>query len=78
VVIDVSEADIGFLEGLGEGLVEEFYHVTGGDASLGIEAEVAVDLDAARGDELADLRPGVVGEKALERGGERVAAWLIA
>ena len=74
VLIDVANRDL-IDEGRRRfvGAVENLDRIAFVQATGVIEPDFAVEFDAARGDELADLRPGLAGEPVTQTGGEGFA-----
>src|SRR5262249_14539372 len=70
VLVDVADGDVvnKLRQALGPG--EQLDLVVLFQAAGRIEPQLAVDLDAAAGDELADLRPRLARQAATENGGD--------
>jgi hypothetical protein len=77
MLIDECQADLGRGHGGSRGMLEYFEYVAFSDTPLRVEAQIAVDLNAAAADELANLSPGAPFQMVFEGSGEGLAteAW---
>src|SRR3954471_11378177 len=69
MLIDIHQPDVSGRRGRCRGVAKNLHDIAGLYFSLRVEAEVPVDLNAAAGDELPSLVPGLSREQSLERGG---------
>jgi len=76
VVIDVSETNIRSRRGRRSGVVKNLHDIARFHLPLAVEAQIPVHLNAATGDQLADLVPRLIRQQSLQGGSQRLMVVL--